>query len=691
MADRSPAPLRQYDANLRRQLLLLLTLSTRSSARRPLAATQLVQEVDGYLGQTAGQSAAETWTTADGNKRVRIREKLQEDVTALRALGFGIEFTEDRVGDRRDLGRSYHLDPRPLIPLTLDATHVPDVVRLVAVQRAATVMLSAAALLFSQGVRTGRLVILRRDDVEVEVQPAALVLTARGRWLGIGRVTGTGRTRTFRLGDRWAVEVTSTPVVAVHDVDPVRAIHPLTWGDSEPTELTVYVVHGALARARSLLGPAIVEECQTAAAVTLRLRVTDEALLLARLVCLRTAVTVPDPGLRARLRDHLAGLLEDVPWPTASSALPTLPASEAAVAPAAEMGETPEEPTAGLPLIEARSPAPARVSALTFALALLEQRPQWSAAELASQLNTDPKTLESILTVYAAAESDVANSLAARSAHFSPLNLAYDHNGALATIRLTPEASEGPRSLGRYRVDLDVLLSACTAAIGQLAEQPRRADASSLRAFINAAQQALAMSAEAPPAYDGTVVEDLRRAVQGSERGVYSFDYTNPWTSETRRRTVVPLELRDAAGQLLLDAVDLDLMRGAGSQTPSPAAHTRTFAVNHAFNVRDENEHYPLGNCDLEMYRRYAQQDVQVTLAVDPERHEVALALSRGWGAQVAVEGGTAQAMVTLHPPIEERLFDLVIEHPPSVRILNPQHLQVMAAETAERLLRHHG
>ena len=687
----------QRDALLARQLALLLTLSTTGTKEKPLTSAWLVLGIADYIEPPKTQTAAQAWFDPDSATRSEVRrvarETLHRDVKALCELGFGIEYNETKpvIDKKKTFVRTYYLEQRPLVPLSLLAAHIPDVVRLVAAERAATVEFTPAARLFTTGIRETRIVVMRRDGRAIDLVPVVLVLSEHGRWLGIGRTLGTGQTRTFRIGDRWEVELTDTLVPPGNQVDVARAVHPLTWGPTVVVASRIEVLPRAIEQTCRLLGPAIVSQppvipapqgSSQVHAVVMDLEATNQALLLARLSSLRTSVHLPDPHLRAQLRQHLGSLLAPALWRQAA-------------------------PTQGALTTPTRQVVPAR------------QGPE--EQDLAARLGMKVPALSTLLTVYMAAESEVANTMNARSAGFSPLLLT-THKGVLVEVAAHAPAREGTRSLGRYQVDLDLLLTACVAALGQLDAEPQGSAAIGLRAFVDAAFQALGLDILQRPTVEEKDVMSLLRvavsrnggsiqcerdlaplgAVKPARRSavgaVLTFMYIHPWTADQTVRRVVPLALRVERGQSVLDAIDLDVdgdvaatsRLGERTAGPSPERHVRTFALGQMSKVRKSKGAAGLDSYDLAMFRRYAERDLVVSLAVNLRATATIAALERGWGAQIDYDGSTCTALIHMRAPVAERLFDLLVEFPLDVRIIQPGDLEQEVRATVARVLQHH-
>lgn len=730
----------QRDALLARQLALLLTLSTTGTKEKPLTSAWLVLGIADYIEPPKTQTAAQAWFDPDSATRSEVRrvarETLHRDVKALCELGFGIEYNETKpvIDKKKTFVRTYYLEQRPLVPLSLLAAHIPDVVRLVAAERAATVEFTPAARLFTTGIRETRIVVMRRDGRAIDLVPVVLVLSEHGRWLGIGRTLGTGQTRTFRIGDRWEVELTDTLVPPGNQVDVARAVHPLTWGPTVVVASRIEVLPRAIEQTCRLLGPAIVSQppvipapqgSSQVHAVVMDLEATNQALLLARLSSLRTSVHLPDPHLRAQLRQHLGSLLAPALWRQAAPTQGALTTPTRQVVPARQGPEEQDTrsdlPAVSLPRLDGKSAGPARVSALAFALALLEEQSHWLAVDLAARLGMKVPALSTLLTVYMAAESEVANTMNARSAGFSPLLLT-THKGVLVEVAAHAPAREGTRSLGRYQVDLDLLLTACVAALGQLDAEPQGSAAIGLRAFVDAAFQALGLDILQRPTVEEKDVMSLLRvavsrnggsiqcerdlaplgAVKPARRSavgaVLTFMYIHPWTADQTVRRVVPLALRVERGQSVLDAIDLDVdgdvaatsRLGERTAGPSPERHVRTFALGQMSKVRKSKGAAGLDSYDLAMFRRYAERDLVVSLAVNLRATATIAALERGWGAQIDYDGSTCTALIHMRAPVAERLFDLLVEFPLDVRIIQPGDLEQEVRATVARVLQHH-
>ena len=736
----SATKLSQSDAQLARQLALLLTLSTTGTKEKPLTSEWLALGIADYITPPKTQTAAEAWINPDlavrGVVRSRAREKLQDDVLALRQLGFGIEFNETKiVVDRKKVfARTYYLERRPLVPLTLPAKHRPDVVRFVAAERAAIVEFTAAARLFATGINETRHVVVRREGRAIDLAPVALVLSEYGRWLGIGRLLGTGETRTFRIGDRWEVELTDTVVPPGKRVDIARAVHPLTWGPVVVVSSRIEVLPRAIEQTCRLLGPSIASHPSVVPtpqgssqghAVGMDLESTNQELLMTRLASLRTSVHLPDPHLRAQLRQHLSSLLAPVLWPQATPMQRPLPTPTRPIAPAQQatqgQGTRSDLPAVSLAPLKGKTAGSARVSALVFALSLLDQQPQWLAVDQAARLGLTVARLATLLMVYLAAESDVANTMDAHSAGFSPLVLT-TRKGVLVEVTAHAPAKEGTRGLGRYQVEQDLLLTACVAALGQLHAEPQGLRAVGLRAFVDAVSEALGLNVlQRPTAEDEEVLSLLGAAVRrnggsidpelvlsrgdgvkparrSSASAVLTFMYIHPWTADQTVRGVVPLGLRLERGQAVLDAIDLEVDLDVAATPrlterivgPSPERHVRTFALGQMSKVRKSKGSAGLDSLDVAMFQRYAERDLVVSLAVNPGATATIAALERGCGAQIDSDGSTCTALVRMRAPVAERLFYLLVEFPLDVRIIQPGDLDQAVRATAIRILQHH-
>ncbi len=604
------------------------------------------------------------------------------------------------VGVNKDQQRRYSLRHQALVPLPLPPEHVAQVVRLVSAARTASATDPDDALRFAAAAREGRCLVLQQGTRRVLVEPLQLVLHGDGRWLGVARRHDQPSVvRTYRLGQRWGAHDSDVPRAEppTAQVDVALLLHPLTWGDVTPSSVLVSVSSAALPLAQELLGPAVQAMTPRGDRVELVLETTDPRMLLGRLARLRTTLQVLDPSWHARLVQHLRAVLDvtvealagDGIDAAADVSTPEPQPDHHATAPSQVVLDPAAPPPAGT-----RSEAAVRIRMLTDALDLLASVPSWDAANLARRLDTTVSTLASVLTTYVAAESDIANILSARSAGFAPLVREHDARGRLERVSVEP-GGEGPHSLGRHAVPLDVLVTACLEALRRLGSahgQPEPA----LQSFLAVAADALGFSTTATRQDDGSLVDALEKAVnraasvprpfpaeqrvehEPSGRPVYRFTYVHPWTGERSVRRVVPLAVRQGGSRSWLDALDVQL----AADHPSPLQHTRSFLVAGITDLEEDGAHYPLDLSHFPLFRSHAQQDTLVTLRAHPSVHHD---LEEGWGAAHVANG---ESGVVLHPPAEERAFDLVVEHAGQLRLCGP-HWVVDAVRA--KVLAHHG
>lgn len=723
-----------------RRFRLLLVLTDRGDGGAWQKADDLVlTRVAGYHELTQEQ-AEQQWST-DGRWRYTLRKKLKDDVDLLRKLGFDIQL-QQRAPTATSVGLGaaksnkvswYRLRPAPLVPVPLAKADVPKLVQLVAAQRASRVQLPKAALDFSRARDAGRQVRCTDGEHIVEGDPVHLVLRATGAWLGVVRLERGDRVLTVRLGARYEVEVLDSPASTTSLPSPGRALDPMTWGSGAEETLRVLVQGRAVGRALDVLGAAVQSHRPVAdQGVELDLRVTDRRLLLARLVALRTTVTLADPQWRATLRIHLQPLASPATWapPVAPTGLIASEGDDEEVPDASWS----QRPVSGLELLEGPDGKGQDLIGMTLlALTLLDVEGRITAEDLAARLKTSVATLDEALTRYNAAETDVVAEHPSLYYLIDPLVLHRDPAGGLLSMEHPSPGRPRTPALGRLLVEPQVVLAACAFAARQLAAG--KTDSSiDLAGFVSRAQDALglhftaegtsAQAAQGSKDVDLLVADiatQVEQALNKTRRGLYKsqsaaspaapglavggrplhrLDYENPWTAELTSRVCVLLGLRRHGTLRLLDVLDVGAVTSPEAVAPSASGPTavapavRTLVVSHIRELELVRGHnYPLGDHEHEQYARSAAEVVLTRVALRPGSGSgPAATVRRGWRGTLLQDTGSGQeyAEVTLHPPAAERALDLLATWPDDLQVVSPSAIAAAVRQRAQELLQHH-
>lgn len=685
-------------------MLLLLCLSVE---RRLTVEGLIVERMPEYFPTDPDDTVwirRRAWRTGITDvERERVRKLVDDDLERLQLMGFGA--CRETVGDNgEELDEEcVVLHERPFVPVSLDPADVPTVVSLVA----AFLSVGATgadppirALEFARAATAGVLVDMRREGRDpIRVVPVRVVLRPSGRWYGIGVTTDSRHPLTFRLapdnesGPRWDPSVTDVLVPAWAEgleVDAELLLHPLTWGD-DPFGVAVTVDLSAADRVRGLVGPARVEESVTEGSAEFALRVTDSAELVRRLAPYAWAVQSVAPACVAdALRDHLRAMVESPTWlPSDVVPLDAVLAPMRSVPVLAEPEEDALLERAPVPPGRARKNVVNRMGTLLLVLRALRDNDGLTMDELVELTGFDARAVESLLTLYVAAEGSVANELPGRSANVRPLVLERDASGRVVRVRHDREVAardDDISLMGRVEVTEGQLLTALAAALDLLEEEPEHKDAEVLRAFVQSAADALGVDADD---VDGERLEpvpaDPVRALvaRAIHDGAFlSFSYTDPWTLRASGNRVQPFALRQARQQAIVDAVDLD-----ASDLPA-VERVRTFALVGMSDVRrlsgTEADQALAQRVDPDLLPALASRLLgTVTLAIRAVGEAADAVRYRWHGRTLTRPDGVVIAEVDLVQPVEDRLAAMLLECGADARVLFPERLRSLGAERA--------